>query len=245
MLKMSHFIKKIRMASHLLSGTHLTCMTRSKYFSKWMCFVHFWDSWLLSQTTITPWHASRPIKRDNWSNIGAINQTSKAYHSAVPNTLCHHSTPYTYTAQCCENGCQVPNLALCKLAWHLAKNVWHLATFSLLRKPILWGLWILAPGNSRVPNWIFFVALGKKWDRNTELSRAAFICPYKHAKWDNPAFTTEIHVYSLVYGIVSIHTLFVLNEVRWSRWLISHFPTPEPCTADSHIICIDMQMRRE
>ncbi len=41
--------------------------------------------------------------------------------------------------QCCENGCQVPNLALGKLAWHLAKNVWHLATFSLLRKAV-WHL---------------------------------------------------------------------------------------------------------
>ena len=38
------------------------------------------------------------------------------------------------STQCCENGCQVPNLALGKLAWHLAKFSWHLATFSLFKK---------------------------------------------------------------------------------------------------------------
>ncbi len=70
------------------------------YFSKWMS-VNFGESQPLSQTkiTITPCHDSRPIKRDNWSNIGAINQTSKGCLSLSGtvqlDTLFHHSKPYT------------------------------------------------------------------------------------------------------------------------------------------------------
>ena len=65
-------------------------------------------------------------------------------------------------AQCCENGCQVPNLALGKLAWHLAKFSWHLATFSLLRKSV-WHLANLfkVPKNHTILNQIFKNFLGE------------------------------------------------------------------------------------
>ena len=75
----------------------------------------------------------------------------------------HRMAPFeALFAQCCENGCQVPNLALGKLAWHLAKNFWHLATFSLLRKSV-WHLANLfkVPQNHTILNQNFKNFLGE------------------------------------------------------------------------------------
>ncbi len=80
------------------------------------------------------------------------------------------------------------------------------------------GLWMLAPGNSRVPNWTFFVAPGKKWNRNTvsELDsnlKQCFIC----------LFHVNPHTTLKKKPILSVGHPYEQSWISpWSVWIHHH-----------------------